>query len=200
MSDAPSVKARPCRRRTHCQTIKLCQGRQPAKIDKWCRAPCHVAPKEVARHTHRDPYDVSRVWVRNHLDGGWITLFWKHLHSMPMPFGELAWNHALAGLRALGTDPTEDEIAQAAADLLDRAHRGPIPQTRRSVAEQKASVRDRRVAARTRAAGPALPAQSRPVAEHAPADQSMDLDEEQPADNVIPLGIFDAREEAKTWW
>jgi hypothetical protein len=30
---------------------------------------------------HRDPYDVSRIWVRNHLDGGWITQFWKHLHA-----------------------------------------------------------------------------------------------------------------------
>jgi hypothetical protein len=168
------------------------------------RQPSGVVDKKHLWEVHRDPYDVSRVWVRNHLDGGWITLFWKHLHSMPMPFGELAWNHALAGLRARGTDPTEDEVAQAAADLLDRAHRGPIPQTRRSVAEPRASGRDRRVAARTRAAGPALPAESRPVAEHVPADQSMDLDldldEEQPADNVIPLGIFDAREEAKTWW
>jgi hypothetical protein len=164
------------------------------------RQPSGVVDKKHLWEVHRDPYDVSRVWVRNHLDGGWITLFWKHLHSMPMPFGELAWNHALAGLRAHGTDPTEDEIAQAAADLLDRAHHGPISQARRSVAEQKASDRDRRVAARTRAAGPVLPAESRPVPEHAPADQSMDLDEEQPADNVIPLGIFDAREEAKTWW
>jgi hypothetical protein len=35
-----------------------------------------------------DPYDVSRVWVRNHLDGGWIQAWWTHLRSTPAPFGE----------------------------------------------------------------------------------------------------------------
>jgi hypothetical protein len=164
------------------------------------RQPSGVADKKNLWEVHRDPYDVSRIWVRNHLDGGWITLFWKHLHSTPTPFGELAWNHALAGLRAHGTDPTEVEIAQAAADLLDRAHRGPTPQARRPISEQKMSSRDRRVAARTRAAGPALPAELRPEVPDAAADHSGDLDEEAPADNVVPLGIFDAREEAKTWW
>jgi hypothetical protein len=47
---------------------------------------------------HHDPYDVSRIWVRNHWDGGWLTVFWKHLHRVPVPFGELAWNHALQDL------------------------------------------------------------------------------------------------------
>ena len=23
---------------------------------------------------HHDPYDVSRIWVRNHWDGGWLTV------------------------------------------------------------------------------------------------------------------------------
>ncbi len=164
------------------------------------RQPSGVLDKKNLWEVHRDPYDVSRVWVRNHLDGGWITLFWKHLHSMPTPFGELAWNHALAGLRAHGTDPTEDEIAQATADLLDRAHRGPTPQARRPISEQKMSSRDRRVTARTRAAGPALPAEFHPEVPDAAADHSGDLDEKAPADNVVALGIFDAREEAKTWW
>ena len=29
-----------------------------------------------------DPYDVSRVWVRDHWRGGWITLFWKQLQTI----------------------------------------------------------------------------------------------------------------------
>jgi hypothetical protein len=32
--------------------------------------------------------------VRNHWDGGWITVFWKHLSSAPVPFGELVQDHA----------------------------------------------------------------------------------------------------------
>ena len=44
------------------------------------------------------------------------------------PFGEQAWNHARQLLAARGSDPaTEAEIAAAAADLLDRAGKGPAP-------------------------------------------------------------------------
>jgi len=59
---------------------------------------------------HHDPYDVSRIWARDR-DGGWITAFWKHLHRVPMPFGELAWNHARQGL----PQGTEAEIAETVA-------------------------------------------------------------------------------------
>lgn len=164
------------------------------------RPPSGIVDKKHLWEVHRDPYDISRVWIRDHLSGGWITLFWKHLQSMPTPFGELAWNHALAGLRAQGTDPTEDEIAHAAAELLDRAHHGPAPQARRPISEPQQSGRNRRIAARTRTAGSALPAQFHPEVPDAAADHSEDPDEGPPADNVVPLEIFDAREEAKTWW
>ena len=30
---------------------------------------------------HYDPYDVTRVWVRNHHDGGWIQVPWTHLQD-----------------------------------------------------------------------------------------------------------------------
>jgi hypothetical protein len=30
---------------------------------------------------HHDPYDVTRVWIRNHRDGGWITAFWRQRQS-----------------------------------------------------------------------------------------------------------------------
>jgi hypothetical protein len=105
------------------------------------RQPSGVQDKKNLWEVHRDPYDVCRVWIRNHHDGGWITLFWKHLNSMPTPFGELAWNHALAGLLGQGGNPTEDEIGQAAADLLDRAHRGPpSPQAATSVVGRRRPV------------------------------------------------------------
>ena len=75
-----------------------------------------------------DPYDISRVWIRNHHHGGWLSATWKHLRTAPVPFGEQAWNHARQLLAARGSDPaTEAEIAAAAADLLDRAGQGPGP-------------------------------------------------------------------------
>src|SRR5260370_38684710 len=63
-----------------------------------------------------------------------------------MPFGELAWDHAR---RSLGREATEEEIADAVAALLRRASKGPEGQAKPGM-----SKRDRRVAARTRAAAP----------------------------------------------
>jgi putative transposase len=150
---------------------------------------------------HCDPYDVTRIWVRNHhdRDSGWITVPWKHLRSAPTPFGELAWQHAREILARRGQDQvTEAEIAQAASDLLDRAGRGPEskvpPMTRR----------DRRVAGRTRATS--SPTGPRP--DPAPDDDEPDssgLPDHKPEDaaqetkKIMPLPVFDARKEAELW-
>ena len=97
---------------------------------------------------HYDPYDISRIWVRDHWNGGWITVFWTQLHRVAAPFGELAWDHARKQLPGA----TESELANAVDDLLTRAGQGPgdgiTPGT-------TLSKRDRRVAARTRAVQPA---------------------------------------------
>ena len=100
-----------------------------------------------------DPYDISRIWIRNHHHGGWLSATWKHLRTAPVPFGEQAWNHARQLLAARGSDPaTEAEIAAAAADLLDRAGQGPEPDAREAspqqdqAADRTRSPRSRRVA------------------------------------------------------
>jgi hypothetical protein len=135
------------------------------------------------------------VWLRNHQDGGWITLFWKYLHSAPEPFGELAWDHALAGLRERGENPAEPQIAAAAAALLERAAHGPPGQR-----QGTATARDRRVTARTRPAPPSLaPAAPPPLPAGQPGQPGDAADDEELAE-VIPLGVFDARKEARQWW
>jgi len=143
---------------------------------------------------HLDPYDVSRVWVRDHWRGGWITLFWRHLHRVAAPFGELAWDHTRRAL----PDATEEELADAAADLLKRAHDGPSGS---GDGLAGLSRRDRRVAARTKASPPA-----RIEAERAPAD-STDSEPGQDDDShqesiakVIPMPIFDPFTEADKRW
>jgi hypothetical protein len=59
--------------------------------------------------------------VRDHRNGGWITVFWTQLHRVAAPFGELAWDHA----GKLMPGATEAELADAVEDLLTRAGQGP---------------------------------------------------------------------------
>ncbi|CAM4337814.1 Mu transposase C-terminal domain-containing protein [Nocardia ninae] len=153
---------------------------------------------------HHDPYDVSRIWVRNHHGGGWITVSWTHLRTAPTPFGELAWQHARTVLAQRGHDKaTEAEIASSAADLLDRAERGPSGPT---TPAQQPSARDRRVTGRTKATNePSWPRPEAPPPEPddgicpAPTRTGVDSGDEPAAAKVIPLPIFDARKEAERW-
>ena len=73
--------------------------------------PLRLQPSGISEHGDRwevrhDPYDVSKIHVRG--PDGWITVFWKHLDRAPLPFGELAWDHAR---RSLGREATEEQIA-----------------------------------------------------------------------------------------
>lgn len=87
---------------------------------------------------------------------------------------------------------TEEELAEAVAALLTRAHAGPVPATKVSK-NDKPSKNDRRIAARTRATAPtALPPQPEPPEE--PASEGPAEDEEMLAE-VIPLGPFDPLED-----
>jgi transposase InsO family protein len=157
---------------------------------------------------HHDPYDVSRIYLRG--PQGWITVFWRHLDRVPVPFGDLAWDHARRSTGEPGRAATEEQIADAVAALLQRAYAGP---------EKKVpplSKRDRRVAARTRTATPPPPVpdpagkiaqepapgpdpQQRRSAPPSPPDT--DRDQKDPGlAKVIPLGVFDPFEEAERRW
>ena len=83
--------------------------------------PSGVAARRNLWEVRRDPYDVSRIFVRG--PDGWITCYWRHLDRMPVPFGELAWDHARRQLAADGRAATEQQIADTVAGLLARAYR-----------------------------------------------------------------------------
>jgi transposase InsO family protein len=160
--------------------------------------PSGVREKKDLWEIHHDPYDVSRIFVRG--PDGWITVFWKHLDRVPVPFGELAWDHARRHLVAGGRSASEEQIADAVATLLRRAHHGPDNQEK-----PKMSKRDRRVAARTKATTPS----AAPPAEQAhdaaptappPQPQPQPVDSDTPLAKVIPLGIFDPFAEADKRW
>jgi hypothetical protein len=153
-----------------------------------------------------DPYDVSKVFVRGR--DGWITVFWKHLSRVPVPFGEMAWDHALRQLRADGHAASEENAAGVVAALLRRARQGPQPEAP-GQRQAPASKRDTRVAARTRAAQPPVPPQ------HLASLQQDAHDVDEPDDDaqvsqtgpdagqiakVIPMPIFDPFAEADKRW
>jgi transposase InsO family protein len=154
--------------------------------------PSGVREKKNLWEVRHDPYDVSRVHVRG--PDGWITVFWKHLDRAPVPFGELAWDHAR---RSLGRDATEEQIADAVAALLRRANAGPQDQQK-----PKMSKRDRRVAARTRAASPPSRKQDQPESggPAQPDGAAGQADEDAPLAKVIPMPIFDPFAEADKRW
>jgi transposase InsO family protein len=156
-----------------------------------------VTAKKGLWEVRYDPYDITRIWVRNHHDGSWIMVPWKHLRTAPIPFGETVWQHARAVLAQRGQDTaTEAEIAQAAAALLDTAEQGPPD-------KPKATTKDKRVAGRTRATSdPTWPRpEPQPQAQPDPSTNESDQPEEpgESTAKIIPLPVFDARKEAEKW-
>jgi hypothetical protein len=158
-----------------------------------------VTAKKNLWEVHYDPYEVSRIWVRNHWDGGWITVFWRHLSTAPAPFGEMAWDHARHGLSLRGTTPTELEIVKAVDDLLRKAYQGPPAAAEET--GRKPSRKDRRVAART--AATAQPAWPRPEPQQppgSPRDEHGTDTDNQADESLADVEVFDARKEAEKWW
>ncbi|MDX3584503.1 Mu transposase C-terminal domain-containing protein [Streptomyces europaeiscabiei] len=156
-----------CRRRINSYGIRLGHRTyDSAELNPFRRQPSGAGPDGRSREVHYDPYDISRIWVRNHREGGWSTAIWPHLRTAPTPMGEPARDHARRILAQRGTDPvTEDEIAEAAVALLDRAADGPEDKPAKP---SRASRRGRKVAARTRAT--AEPSWPRPRPEE-PAEE-----------------------------
>lgn len=148
-----------------------------------------IKEKKGLWEIHHDPYDVSRIWIRNHHTGAWLQAVWKHLHRVPTPFGELAWEHARREL----PDGTEEQIADAVSALLTRANAGPVDG---GVAPSR---RAQRVAARTHATNtqrtstthqlPAPPADEQAASDGVEEDAAMAT--------VIPLPVFDPFAEAR---
>ena len=148
-----------------------------------------VTARKGLWEVHYDPYDISRVWVRDHWNGGWITVFWTQLHRVAAPFGELAWDHARKSLPGA----TEAELADAVDDLLTRAGQGPGGGPGAAL-----SKRDRRAAARTRAVQPAGHPGPGPGPQEIPAEGEPDDGTASDA-AIVPMPIFDPFREAEKW-
>lgn len=129
---------------------------------------------------HHDPYDVTRVWVRDPFEGGWIMAAWSHATVVTQPFADFTWRHARRLAAQRGLDPTnETAVAVVLAALLRRAEDGPGPADR--------------VVARTRAVtmiGNHLPADVLPAVMAAgPVDQEPPPDAGRADDQDQTLGV-----------
>jgi hypothetical protein len=171
-------------------------------LDTIRQHPSGVPGKKNLWEIHHDPCDVSKIHVRGR--DGWITCMWRHLERVPVPFGELAWEHARRQLAEGGDPVTEQQIAGRVAELLRQLHRGPGE-------VRAASQRDRRVAARTAATALAQPAKDKDAAMEPPPGTDATLKtppqepgpgtgQDAPLAKVIPLGVFDPFEEATKRW
>lgn len=151
-----------------------------------------------------DPYDAGCVWIRNHHDGGWITAYWRQLHTSPQPFGDDIWDYGRQIVAQRGiTSPSEDEIETAVDSILDKASPPAKP--------RKRNRKDQRAAARNTAAVSAQrprPHIDEPPQEREPAprpDAVADPSEKQEVEapklaKIIPLKIYDPQERADEWW
>jgi transposase InsO family protein len=168
-----------------------CEELNPLRLQ-----PSGVREKKDLWEVRCDPYDVSKVFVRG--PDGWITCRWRFLDRAPMPFGELAWDHARRNLEGTGQAATETDIAGAVAALLTRAYSGPAP------GSGPVSQRDQRIAARTRAVTPP-PADHDHAAVFPPASsQSQEPETEDTGAGqlaeVIPMPLFNPFDDDGTRW
>ena len=169
--------------------------------------PSGVREKKNLWEIRHDPYDVSRIFVRGR--DGWITVFWKHLDRVPVPFGELAWNHVRRQLvaegrsRHRGTDRRRGRGAAAPRPRRPRRSGGttedgqPRPPGRRPHHGDRTPGRADRPRRPTPPGGTAG-AEQAPAATAA-ADSAPE-DGNTPLAKVIPLGIFDPFAEAEKRW
>ena len=165
------------------------------ELGPYRRQPSGVAGKGTRWEIHFDPYDVSRIWVRNHhaKEGGWITVPWTHRSMVAQPFADFTWRHARRIAAGRGLDDTnETAVAAVLGALLQRAGAG--PESRRVLARQRAvavlppALPEARPAALPQpGALPALPAAD---AEEDHDDPGGDRDEAVTG-TVVGFGLFD---------
>ncbi|WP_280185675.1 MULTISPECIES: Mu transposase C-terminal domain-containing protein [Nocardia] len=154
------------------------------ELGHYRRQPSGLTSKRGLWEIHYDPYDLSRVFVRNHLDGGWITAPWTHLPMVAAPFADFTWRHARRLVAESGREVTETEIALALDALLTRAEHGPDTASRRIAARTRAATTDRA---------------SRPIPDTAEPPGTDPVRRSETVADVVAFGVFDADAEAERW-
>ncbi|MBW6435801.1 DDE-type integrase/transposase/recombinase [Actinoplanes hulinensis] len=104
----------------NCRELRACRGQPSLDPGRGNRA-----------EVHYDPYDVSRIWVRDTRRDCWVTVPWTHHSLVRQPFAEFTWRYARRAAAGRGVDDTnETAVAVVLAGLLARAEQGPSRERR----------------------------------------------------------------------
>lgn len=170
------------------------------ELKGYARQNSGVSSRGGRWEVHYDPYDVSRIWVRNHHHGGWITVPWTHQTVVGQPFADFTWRASRRIAAQRGVDDTNEmAVAVILAALLRRAEEGPGVEralARHTSAQQLANHLPPDVTELAiepdpaPAAEPVLPA--RPARAELPAaEPEPEVEPSAAAAEVVPFGIFD---------
>ena len=177
-----------------------------SELRLWAGQSSGVASKNGRWEVHHDPYDVSRVWVRNHRGRGWFTVPWTHRNIVGQPFADFTWRAARKLAAARGVDDANEmAVAVILAALLRRAEAG--PGTTRALA-RTTSTRDMpnhlpRELATDIGRWPAeVPDSAQQVALPAASahDDTVNPDAHIDAETVVPFGLLDILDDSQGRW
>ena len=155
------------------------------ELGPYRRKTSPVAAMRGRWEVHYDPYDLSRIWVRDQAGGGWITVPWTQLPMVAAPFADFTWRYARQVLAGRGGDDTDQAaVARVLADLLHRAKGGPPD---RVIARTSAAAASSRL--------PELPG----AGENGTPDPAAGQDVTADAD-VEPFGVFDPLAQETGLW
>jgi hypothetical protein len=163
-----------------------------------------VASKNGRWEVHYDPYDVSRVWVRNHRGRGWFTIAWTHHSIVRQPFADFTWRAArrLAAVRGVD-DANEMAVAVILAALLRRAEAGHTRPLARTASTRDMPNHLPKELATDIGRWPAELPEPAPQATlgAAPADDTtINPNDEIDAETVVPFGLLDVVDDWEGRW
>ncbi|MFD8098604.1 Mu transposase C-terminal domain-containing protein [Nocardia fluminea] len=71
-----------------------------------------VTARNGAWEVRYDPYDLAKIFIRNHHDGGWIAAAWTHAPMVSAPFADFTWRHARQLAAPITDEPPETATAR----------------------------------------------------------------------------------------
>lgn len=159
----------------------------------WAGQSSGVISKGGRWEIHHDPYDVSRIWVRNHHGTGWITSGWTHHGVVSQPFADFTWRASRKIAAQRGVDDTNEmAVAVILAALLRRAETGPGSDrvlARTHATREMTNHLPPELATPVPAALPAGTPDDSVVEEDSHVDEAGDV--EIVVAEVVPFGMFD---------
>ncbi|MET7770492.1 Mu transposase C-terminal domain-containing protein [Nocardia sp. NPDC005366] len=176
------------------------------ELRPWARQSSGVASRGGRWEVHYDPYDVSRIWVRNHRGKGWFTVAWTHQGVVGQPFADFTWRAArkIAADRGVD-DANEMAVAVILAALLRRAEAGPHATRALARTVSTRAMTNHLPAELTASIGdwPADPPPPPPRLALPTATDTADSVEESAevaVDEVVPFGMFDPFDDREARW